>query len=79
MDTLKADTCSSKHRNRFGTLKTDTGRRGALASTETDLDPPGKHSRHGALGWDPPGRHNGQGAFVSTETDLGPPRTDLVH
>ena len=56
--------CISEHRNRFGPtqdrrgalvsakqtgiLQTDT-QRGALVSTETDLDPPGRHSRCGAL------------------------------
>ena len=81
--------CSSEHRNRFGPhpdrcgalvsqiqtgiLQTDTHRRGALASTKTDLDPSGRHNRRDALAST---KHIGilqtdtqTGALASTETD----------
>ena len=56
------DVVHKQAHNRFGTLQTDTGRRGAVASTKTDLGPSRQTTdRRGAQAgtrqiWDPPGR-----------------------
>ena len=57
------DVVHKQAHNRFGTLQTYTGRRGALASTKTDLGPYRQTTdRPGAVAsteqiWDPPDRH----------------------
>ena len=54
--------CISEHKNRFGTLQTDTGRRGAVASTKTVWETSRqKKGRRGAVAsteqtWDHPDR-----------------------
>ena len=68
--------------NRFGTLQTDTGRRGALASTKTDLGPSRQthidevhrqaHNRFGTLQTDT-GRC---GALASTKNRFGTLQAD---
>ena len=71
----------------IGILQADTDRRGALASTKTDLDPPGSHSRRGALVSTKQtgilqADTNRRGALASTKTDLGSSRqtqADVVH
>ena len=68
--------CISEHSTKLGSFR-QTNRRGALASTKTDLDPPGRHSRRRALASTKQvgtlqADTDQHGALAFTETDLGP-------